>query len=125
LSCHAQRRRPFLRYGPGIPMILVFVSSSWALWAFMFAYQRYLVPVELLLGPVIWILLDCLFGIERRVAAGLALCFVVAMTMLRTPDWGHIEPEQARTNPFGLDLPEQLARTPAEYLVVGVPIGYV
>ena len=42
--------KPAIRLNRGLIAFIVFMITSFALWALMFAYQRYLIPIELLLG---------------------------------------------------------------------------
>src|SRR5690606_30560951 len=51
-------RRPVAKQGKSATAVLVYVGVSFFLWAALFAYQRYLIPVELLLGLVAWILVS-------------------------------------------------------------------
>jgi hypothetical protein len=111
--------------GPAGPMLLCFVASALCVWALVFPYQRYLIPVELLLGLALWILL-AYCGFRERVMIALLAAFVtVSLVSLRVPDWGHVVPRRSADNVFGLQLPPELVSQPAEYLVAGAPNGFV
>ena len=118
-------RKPVTNLGkPGLA-VLIFVGVSFVLWAALFAYQRYLIPVELLLGLVGWILIARIFTRESFRVAAMAVLLVLCAWSLKVPDWGHGKVDVGVNKPFSLVLPERLASTPARYLVVGAPISYV
>lgn len=108
-----------------VTALLVFVGISFALWALLFAYQRYLIPAELLLGLVIWILLSRLLARESLRVIALAGLVVLSAVTLKIPDWGHARVDTSARKPFSLVLPDKLAHTPARYLVVGAPVSYI
>lgn len=118
-------RKPVTDFGKPAVALLVFVGVSFVLWAALFAYQRYLIPVELLLGLVAWVLIARVFTREAFRVAALAGLIVLCAVPLKVPDWGHTKVDVAARQPFSLVLPERLASTPARYLVVGAPISYV
>ena len=99
--------------------LLIFVAASFLQWAVAFAYARYLIPIELLLGLVIWILCVQLLKDRIAVCAVLITCVGITVTVLKVPDWGHTPPSHDATNIFRLDLPVELKNSPAEYLVFG------
>jgi hypothetical protein len=105
--------------------LLWFAAGGFVAWSVVFPYQRYLIPIELLLGLVAWILLAAFIDRDRWLAACLGICVVVSLVLIRVPDWGHGRPAPGSQNAFGLDLPPELASGPAEYLVVGVPNAYI
>jgi hypothetical protein len=103
---------------------MIFVCVSVAVWALLFAYQRYLIAVELLLGFAIWILLATLVSDRRILALALVTCLAGAMLRIHVADWRHV-PAANHANAFGLALPPELAATAADYLVLSKPISYV
>ena len=104
---------------------LVFMLTSFLLWSHTFAYQRYLIPFDLMLGLVVWILVVRVTRDERiRHAIMMALMLSVAMLM-KVPDWGHAPISQDGRNPLSVEMSSNLAATPARYVVVGSPITYV
>lgn len=106
--------------------LLWFTGASVALWAYVFAYQRYLIPVELLLGATSWVLLNELLRKPARVAAGLIALATLAWSAMTIPNWGHLPSQRGATgNPFGTALPPPLADQPATYLVAGTPLGFL
>ena len=105
-----------------------FMASSFILWALVFAYQRYLIPFELLLGLVIWILLARLVRSEwsrNAILIGLNVC---ALLLIQVPDWGHAPMAFGQKNPFSIQMNQRLHDTAARYLVVRAPsspVSYV
>jgi len=100
-------------------------SVSFALWALMFAYQRYLIPIELLFGIVIWILVAQLVAAQHRIAATMTILLFVSLATAKVPDWGHWRGKPDQPNFVGMRVPKGLASTPADYLVYGRPTSYV
>ena len=105
--------------------LLVFYAAAVGLWAIVFAYQRYKVPVELLTGLVIWVLARRLVRADV-LAPLMAASLAIALYCLLIPDWGHDKSlRDAGPGRFGLHMPQELAASPALYLVSGVPASYV
>ncbi|MFA7383430.1 MAG: glycosyltransferase 87 family protein [Desulfurivibrionaceae bacterium] len=105
---------------------LLFLGSGFFLWAVVFAYQRYLIPMEVLFGFGIWLLLSRLTGNPNRVALLLAGCLLATAALMKVPNWGHLPVGvKAPANHFGLQLPPAASATPARYLVAGRPISYI
>ncbi|NMM28987.1 MAG: DUF2029 domain-containing protein [Glaciimonas sp.] len=116
------------RYGElGRPLLffMLFVMVSLVLWARMFAYQRYLIPIELLFGLALWVLLSCVVRSGKAMTLSLGLILALAAATFKIPDWGHVRPAQPQVNAFGLNLPPALAATPAQYLVLSSPLGFI
>jgi hypothetical protein len=109
----------------GVLFFMLFFGVSFFLWGFMFAYQRYLIPIEVLFGFSIWILLSRITANHNLVALLLAISVIVSAVLMKVPDWGHKHSREAQSNPFGLQLPHEYSSTPARYLVVGSPIGFI
>lgn len=114
-----------LRLGRGALALLAFVAVSFALWAALFAYQRYLIPVEVLLGFCLWILLARLCRRESLRVVLLLGMLGVSLAWVKVPDWGHGPVNANGLRPFSLNLPDKLRNTPAQYLVHGAPISYL
>ena len=118
-------RKSFGRQGRVAGAFLVFFVVSFILWSAMFAYQRYLIPIEVLFGLSIWVLLSRLTGNHKLVALLLAGCVMASAVSIKIPDWGHVRPDRAQSNHFGIQFSSDVASTPARYLVVGHPIAYI
>ena len=118
-------RKPAVKQRKSGTAVLVFVGVSFVLWAAMFAYQRYLIPLELLLGLVAWVLVARIFNRESLRVVVLLVLVALSAVALKVPDWGHGKVDVGAGNPFSLVLPERLASTPARYLVVGSKISYL
>lgn len=117
--------KPTIRLNRQSIAFVAFMISSYLLWVFVLAYQRYLIPFELLLGLLIWILVVRIVENEwlrKAVMIGVTLC---AALMLKVPDWGHAPMALGGKNPFSIEMAAKLSATPARYIVVGVPISYV
>lgn len=117
--------RPSIQFSRQAIAFLIFTLSGFALWAAMLAYQRYVIPIELLLGLVVWIFVSRI--VEREWARVVVLICLIALSafMVRVPDWGHAKVVSGTRNPFSIEMPDRLSRTSARYLVVGSPISYV
>jgi hypothetical protein len=101
-----------------------FFCVSFAIWAMVFVYQRYLVPLELLFGIAIWILVADIFKNPVRVAAVMAACVAVSLVTIKVPNWGH----KYVANPpnyFGFRVSPKFSAEPADYLIYGEPITYL
>ncbi|MBO4330068.1 MAG: DUF2029 domain-containing protein [Rhodocyclaceae bacterium] len=104
---------------------MLFMASSLLLWVFMFSIQRYLIPFELLLGLLIWILVVRIVErdwLRKLLMIGLCVC---AALLIKVPDWGHIPMDMGQKNLFPIAMDERLRTTPARYIVVGYEISYV
>jgi len=104
---------------------LYFLGISFLLWATFFAYQRYMIPIEVLFGFGIWVLLLCLIPNNRLVVWLLVAGILMSATVIKVPNWGHIQARVGKINPFGVHLTTEQFSTPARYLVVGNPITYI
>lgn len=121
----AMLRRPAVKQTKSITAVLLFVGVSFVLWATLFAYQRYLIPLELLLGLVAWILISRIFVRESFRVAALVCLVALSAATIKVPDWGHGMIDVSADKPFSLVIPEHLVSTPARYLVVGAPVSYL
>lgn len=103
---------------------LWYVGIAFVLWAVMFAYQRYLIPVELVLGFVIWILARQILT-ESAVRAVMLLMFAAILWNFQIPRWGN-QPALVGTGPdrFGIVMPDELSSSPAMYLLSGRRTSY-
>lgn len=104
---------------------LIFIISSITLWSLIFAYQRYLIPIELLLGLAIWILVVCIVQAEwlRKIIMICSLCSCIIL--IKIPDWGHLPAVNNRNNPLLVEIDNKIAKTPARYVLLGAPISYL
>jgi len=104
---------------------LLFFFAGFALWAQMFAYQRYLIPLELLVGLVIWVLVARLVQQEMVRVAALVLISALSVWAIKIPQWGHVWIGPGSRDVFGISIPERFASTPARYLLIGQPSSYI
>ncbi|MEE2951963.1 hypothetical protein SAMN06297251_103303 [Fulvimarina manganoxydans] len=87
--------RPGLRIAPDrLVRLIVFCAIAYFLWAKLFYIQRYLVVVELLIGPLTLGLIVAIvteIGLRARYAAyGIGALTLVVVATARFPDWGHV-----------------------------------
>jgi hypothetical protein len=104
---------------------ILFMASSFILWALILPYQRYLIPFELLLGLLVWALVVRIVEsdwLRKSLMLGMFICVGLLM---QVPDWGHTPMTVGEKNPFMINMDKKLYATPARYVVVGVPISYV
>jgi hypothetical protein len=114
-----------IKYGRKTTAFIFFVLTGFLFWVFMFAYQRYLIPIEMLLGLLAWILVLRIVERERLRIAVLSCLVVLAALTVKVPDYGHAKVPFGCKNPFSIEINDLLTATPARYMVVGVPISYV
>jgi hypothetical protein len=110
--------------GPVVPLLIFFLVSL-GLWATIFAYQRYFVAGELLMGLLIWALLNVLAKTIRAGAVLSAGVSALVLAAIAVPSWGHIPPAQSRDNPFSVQIPAKISESAASYLAVGRPVSYI
>jgi len=102
-----------------------FFLSGLAAWAVVFAYHRYLIPIEILFGVAIWIVLAFALGSRISVLV-LGLLLVVQLTQFEVPNWGKGDHRgEWGSGRFSVEVPEKYSSSPAFYLVSGFPTGYV
>jgi hypothetical protein len=104
---------------------LWFSTISFLLWAIFFAYQRYLIPLEIVLGIALWSSARLLFSSERVILGLLLVCVVISSATLSVPDWGHNKLVRNSPNYFDLLIPYELIDQPADYLISGSPNSYI
>jgi hypothetical protein len=102
-----------------------FLGISFLLWATLFAYQRYMITIEVLFGFGIWVLLSQLLPNNRALVWLLAGSVFLSGVAIKIPNWGHMQARVAQINPFGVQFTAEQVSTPARYLVVGHGITYL
>lgn len=117
--------KPAISLGRQAVGFLIFMLCSVALWALTLAYQRYLIPVELLFGLCIWLFVMRIVERERVRIFLMACLLAVSVYLVKIPDWGHGAVSFGTKSPFSLQMPETVSATPARYLVFGAPISYL
>ena len=118
------RKRFFSQHSVTLSFIY-FLGISFLLWATLFAYQRYMISVEVLFGFGIWVLLSRLIPNNRPVAWLLVACILISAALIKVPNWGHSQARVGQVNPFGVQLTTEQVSTPARYLVLGHAITYI
>ena len=117
--------RPAMKLNRNLMAFIAFMSSSFLLWVFMFAYQRYLIPFELLIGPLIWIIVTHIVASDWLRKSIMICLTIIAMLLIKIPDWGHAVVPIGGKNPFSIEMDTKISATPARYIVVGHPISYI
>lgn len=106
-------------------IFITFFFISYFLWAVLFAYQRYAIPLEIMYGLIIWIGINSLTG-NKIIKSILLICIIIGCAShFKIPNWGHIQPSNVEHNPFSLSFPANFNNEPALYLVDGVTISHV
>jgi hypothetical protein len=97
-----------------------FAGVSFVLWLFQFGYQRYLVPLELLAGPLFLGALVAAAGRGRLALPALIIAGVASATVV-APDWGHVAWSGEWS---GLQLPAEL-QDDGLYFLGEPPLAYL
>ncbi|MBN9930535.1 DUF2029 domain-containing protein [Pantoea agglomerans] len=108
-----------------ILILLTFFYISYLLWALLFAYQRYAIPLEIMYGLIIWIALNQIISNQKIKNLTLILITMFSLWHFNIPDWGHIQPGKTINNPFSVKFSDEFENKPARYLVDGVTVSYV
>ena len=117
--------KPAERHGKQVNALMLFVLSGFVLWATMLAYQRYFIPLELLLGLVVWILLSRIVEREWVKMSVLTCLIVLSLYSVKIPDWGHAKVHIGASDPLRVQMSGRFTATPARYIVLGAPISYI
>jgi hypothetical protein len=112
-----RRARAANQFMPSIPArrFTAFMAAGGAAWLFVFAIERYAVPLELLTAPAIVAMVWRLVGGRLRLAV-LVVLITPALAWSRTPAFGRIT---WRESWFGVTLPRELRDQPATYVGMG------
>ncbi len=69
--------------------LLIFYAVSFVVWLYLLGIQRYIIPLELLAGPILVLILVPLVS-ARSIAVISTSIAVLSLITLRIPDWDHI-----------------------------------
>lgn len=117
--------RKFKNINSYLLAFISFVVVSVILWAIMFAYVRYLIPTELVLGLFIWVAICLLFASRGDFYKIIILaCAGYSISTIKVPEWGHIQLPENHTGPFGVTIPEAFT-TPAQYVHPGKVMSFL
>ena len=105
-------------------LLLTFAVISYAVWIRLFAIQRYLVPIALLAGLLLWLCCDFLFS--NRAAKLAVFLFLAAFSV----HWMQRESSGWRVaygySWFGLQLPAEVQQPETLFVMLGSePMGYI
>ncbi|WP_419963642.1 DUF7024 domain-containing protein [Pantoea vagans] len=106
-------------------ILLTFFYTSYLLWALLFAYQRYAIPLEIMYGLIIWVALNQIISNQKIKNLTLIVITMFSLWHFNIPDWGHIPPGKKINNPFSVKFSDKFENKPARYLVDGVTVSYV
>jgi hypothetical protein len=113
------------RSTPAGRRLLTFMIVAFCFWIYEWAIQRYLVSLELLMGPAIVVVLRWggLFDVVRgRALAALAvLGAALCVATVHVPNWGHIGWRQSW---YQVDPPPNAAPHPL-YFLASQPLGFI
>lgn len=126
---------------------LVFFFMGIGLWSKSLAYQRYLIPIELISGIATWVIIATLAKSKQAQIYAMLCATGICLALIKIPDWGHAQSttdihapidiiwkrpaskiesgENVHNGAFNLVIPGNLATTPANYLVIGNPLSYI
>ncbi|MCC7124477.1 MAG: hypothetical protein IT178_06500 [Acidobacteria bacterium] len=107
---------------PAFVLVCVFAVVTYVVWLRLFAYYRYLVPVELVAGVIV---AGCLARIARHPRVFLALLlpvFFAAAVHTHAPDWGRAPWSSSY---FGIDRGGLAKYANATMVMWGMPQGYL
>jgi Glycosyltransferase family 87 len=83
-----------MRWTPAGRRLVIFFLVAFCVWMYEWSIQRYIVMLELLLGPVLVLVLQEFrsgkFGREFLPFCVAAILAVVCVATIKSPDWGHI-----------------------------------
>ena len=114
-----------MRWMPGGRRLAIFFLIAFCVWMYEWSIQRYIVVLELLLGPVLVLVLQgCLpgkFGREFLSLCIAGLIAVACVATIKSPDWGH--------TPWGktwysVNVPAVVGDRPIVFLD-GEPLSYL
>ena len=125
----ALRRRSYAVVCPAGARLIAFVVVAFCVWMYEWSIQRYIVGLELLMGPAFITLLlwtgvfDVIRG--RALAITAAVLAVVFLATVKAPDWGHLG---WRKTWYAVDVPATsgapilfLDAEPLSYVVAALP----
>jgi hypothetical protein len=116
---------PFRPIGRTQTAFLIFFFFSFTLWLITFAYQRYLIPIELLSGLVIWIFVTRLTTNQHARLVIITIVLSMSAYLIKVPDWGHVKAETGSTGAFKIKADPGILDQPAHYLVFSYPVSYI
>jgi hypothetical protein len=97
--------------------LMVYSTVSYILWIHMFAIQRYLLPLSLLSGLLIWLCLDYLIPVSSAKVAAFALLagFSIHWMQMEKQDWR----QPYGTTWFGFELPAEVQSPETLFVMLG------
>lgn len=124
INAHAGARKNQMTSPTLMWLVVIFWIVSYALWAWMFAIQRYLEPLALLAGWMLWLLCDYLLT-NRRMKWAVFSCLVAfSVLWMRGEDQGWRVPYGESW--FGVKLPAAMQREHTLFVAIGGgPMSYL
>lgn len=100
----------------------LFFVISFGIWLNQFGIQRYVLPLELLTGVVLFLAVERLIRSPRRAFAVLALLLLFAVVWTRPPDWGHTSYAESW---IGVPPPAASSASTLYVMLSSEPMSYV
>ncbi len=106
-------------------VLLFIVISSFSIWTILFGYQRYLLPVEILLGITIWVLVEIIVRVSGFRYAILGGALLLTVYALKVPDFGHGEGGENQAGYFSNNMPAEVKDADAIYIMAGNQVSFL
>ena len=100
--------------------LLAFFAAAFTIWIFEFGIQRYAVTLELLVGPVLFILVRQVPRAQVRLGV-MGLVALATLVTIRTCDWGHTS---WKPRWYDVAVPGPVQR-PGIIVLGGAPLSYI
>lgn len=120
-AARAMAGAPDPRLWPAFGFLAIYVVACFLVWANSFAIYRYLVPIELVAGPLVLLCLRLLLRTPRPTLAAAAAVLVLAVATTAPQYWGRVRPGERFVDVVLPALPED-----ALVVTVGdLPLSYL
>ena len=114
-----------MRWTPAGRRLVIFFLVAFCVWMYEWSIQRYIVMLELLLGPVLVLVLQEFrsgkFGRELLPLCVAAILAVVCVATMKSPDWGHVPWGKTW---YSVNVPTAVGDHPIVFLD-GEPLSYL
>ena len=105
--------------------IIMFSLVSFVIWIYKFSIHRYIIPLELISGLLIFILIDIIkINLNIKVFLFLTLSILIILTTI-PPNWGRTSWNQFW---FEINIPHEIIKSPDDTTIVIVsrsPVSYI
>ena len=115
-----------MQWTPAGQRLAIFFVVAFCLWMYEWSIQRYIVVLELLLGPALVLVLQCCgfrgWGWGFALPCVTALLAVASVATVKAPDWGHLP--WAKTW-YSINVPTMASDHPIVFLDNNEPLSYL